>query len=117
MHVSPSQFDMLSSLVDAAAVRHQVLSNNIANVNTPGFQRQGVRFEEYLAAGLSSGEADVASMRPQIYWDASAPARMDGNNVDINSEMMEVTKNTLLHNTYLQILNTKIGQMRTAITG
>ena len=63
------------------------------------------------------GDEDVNKLQPEIVADHSSPARLDGNNVDIDSEMMRLSKNTLLNNTYLQIISTKMAMMRRAVDG
>ena len=118
MNVTPSQFETLSKLIDVATVRHRVISHNIANVNTPGYQRKGVEFEASLSRAVLSGQqVDAMSLQPKLVVDKSSAFRVDGNNVDISKEMGRLNKNTLLHNTYLQILSTKLAMMRRAISG
>ena len=119
MAVTPSQFDLLAKLVDVSAFRHKVLAQNVANVNTPGYQRMNVTFDEVLARHVNQhgGDHSVERLQPEISEDQLAPARLDGNTVDIDNEMMRINKNTLLNNTYLQILSTKTAMMRRAIEG
>ena len=59
----------------------------------------------------------MENLRPRLVEDLSGKFRVDGNNVDINDEMGRMNKNLLLHNTYLQILSTKLAMMRRAISG
>jgi flagellar basal-body rod protein FlgB len=118
MAVIPSQFDLLSKLVDVTVVRHKVLSQNVANVNTPGYRKLTVSFDDALADHLVRyGDRGVSELQPEIVEDNSTPTRVDGNNVDIDAEMMMLNKNTLLNNAYLQIVSTKVAMMRTAISG
>ncbi len=116
MAVTPSQFDLLSKLVDVTTMRHKVLSQNVANVNTPGYQKLSLSFDETLAARLDrEKDKSLRSLQPEIVADYSTPERFDGNNVDIDREMMRLNKNTLLNNTLLQIISTKASMMRRAI--
>lgn len=118
MNVTPSQFDALWQLMDVSALRHQVVSNNVANVNTPGFQSQKVSFEERLEKRLSElNSADLAGLHPEILRIDGLPERADGNNVDIDKEMGQLSKNSLLYQTYAQVIASKLGMMRSAITG
>lgn len=118
MAVIPSQFDLLARLTDATQLRHQVLAQNVSNVNTPGYRRLDVRFDEALAEQLAnSGPGSANSIRPEVVEDHVTPARRDGNNVEIDLEMMRLNKNTLLGNTYLQLLATKISMMKRAVSG
>lgn len=118
MAVIPSQFDLLAKLVDVSTLRHKVLAQNVANVNTPGYRRMNVTFDEVLAQHVyQHGDSGVERLQPEISEDQLAPARLDGNTVDIDNEMMRINKNTLLNNTYLQILSTKTAMMKRAIEG
>jgi flagellar basal-body rod protein FlgB len=118
MAVIPSQFDLLAKLTDVTQLRHQVLAQNVANVNTPGYRRLEVRFEEKLAEQLATRpDLPVPALRPEVVEDHSTPARLDGNNVEIDMEMMRLNKNTLLGNTYLQLLSTKLAMLKRAISG
>ena len=118
MSVTPSQFDLLSKLVDVTAMRHKILSQNVANVDTPGYRRMSVSFDEMLAARMDRrGDNALKTVRPEVYEDDSSPDRVDGNNVDIDREMMQINKNTLLNNTLLQVIGTKTAMMRRAING
>lgn len=118
MAVIPSQFDMLAKLTDVTQLRQQVLAQNVANVNTPGYRRLDVQFEEVFAEQFSR-RADSPTIAPQaqVVEDENAPARLDGNNVEIDLEMMRLNKNTLLGNTYLQLLATKLAMMKRAVSG
>jgi len=118
MAVTPSQFDLLSKLVDVTAMRHKVLAQNVANVNTPGYHKMSVAFDETLAAQMDKERnKNLKALQPVVYEDDSTPERFDGNNVDIDREMMRLNKNMLLNNTLLQIISTKTAMMRRSISG
>jgi len=111
----------LAKSLDGAGLRHRVIADNVANVETPGFTRSEVRFEEKLREALASGDEEQAAGRlngvePDIQPDYSAPARPDGNNVSMDREMAELTKNTLRYEALVQLLNLKNIMVRTAIT-
>lgn len=112
MTVKPSQFDTLSRLIQATEQRHKVISNNIANVNTPGYIRRDISFEGVLKEQEQgeTGELEVVN-------DTSTPRRADGNNVDIDMEMGQLNKNHLVHQTLVQVLSGQVRTMRSAITG
>ena len=117
MTVIPSQFGLLSQLLDATALRHQVIAQNVANVNTPGYRRLDVSFEAALSgqAGGQSEASEIAALR--VIEGGGGAERPDGNNVDIDAEMGRLNKNTLVYTAASQILAGKIAAMRTAITG
>lgn len=116
-----SQFDLLGRLIDATEVRHRVISNNIANVNTPNYQRIEVEFEKQLAKELSGsthsqGDSTIRA-RPEMVVSQGLTPRADGNNVDIDHEIGQLNQNAMMQQTYIQLLSTYLDQMRTAIQG
>jgi flagellar basal-body rod protein FlgB len=118
MDVKASQFDLLAKMLDVISLRHKVLAQNIANVNTPTYHRKEVNFENAVAQKMGSlGANAVLVAQPTISETGGGAERADGNNVDIEAELGRVEKNALLHNAYTQILAAKIGMMRSAING
>ncbi|HOK55350.1 MAG TPA: flagellar basal body rod protein FlgB [Armatimonadota bacterium] len=111
----------LSKTLDGLALRHKVIANNIANAETPGFTRSEVRFEDKLRAALDGGTTGSAKKRiseseASVDVDSTSPTRPDGNNVSIDKEMAELTKNTLRYEALIHLLNLKGSMTRTAIT-
>ncbi len=115
---------VLAGALEASAARQRALADNIANVDTPGFIRQDVRFEEAL--GIAVDKAKRASQRasevlsevslaPQR--DLSASARADGNNVDIDREMVALAENGLRFQSAAEALAAKVRMVRSAIQG
>lgn len=116
MELSNARIDLLAQVMDAATIRHRVIAQNVANVNTPGYQRLDVRFEEELARILESGEP-VQGVTPEVVVDEQAIARVDGNTVDIDREMGMLSKNSLLYQTASQIATSRLAALRLAISG
>jgi flagellar basal-body rod protein FlgB len=106
---------LIARLMDAAALRHQVLSHNLANQNTPGFRRQTVRFETLLQEAGARGAGIAARVRPEIVEDALTPAGPDGNNVHLELEHNAIRENELLYNTYAAILRANFDLLQSAI--
>lgn len=115
--MTPSNFgiDLLQRVLDTSSLRHRVIAQNVANVNTPGYKRLEVRFEDELTKAIQRG-GDVADVRAMIE-ETDAPARVDGNTVDIDREMNELGKNSLLYQAASQIIASRVSAMRAAITG
>ena len=55
--------NVLGSTADAAATRHDIISNNIANVNTPGYKRKDIRFETELKHAFAHSDKDSVDAR------------------------------------------------------
>ena len=117
MNVTDSQFDMLSRLLNVASLRHQVIAQNVANVNTPGYRQRDVSFEDTFLRQLDTNDPRGTAAAPRVIEGSGGAERIDGNNVDIDMEIGRLQKNTLLHNAFVQILAGNIATMRSAITG
>ena len=101
--------NVLDKAADASWLRNEVISNNIANADTPGYKRQDVDFESQLSKALGKADATnmdskVASLRrrelePTTHSDFSEyDYRLDENNVDIQLENVNLAKNQLKYN-------------------
>lgn len=112
------QLDLLKQLTTAADMRQKVVSQNIANINTPGYKSQEVKFEDALVEQLSKKNGSVRSpASPEIAAVQNLTMRNDGNNVDLDREIGQMNKNALLMQTYLQLMGAEMKMMRQAIDG
>ena len=112
----------LAAALRGAAARHASLAHNLANVDTPGFVRSDLDFEEALAHALHRARraperaADLIAALPlRPRRDRAAPARADGNNVDIDREMAALARNALRYQAASEALAARIRMLRTAI--
>lgn len=129
-----SDLARLKGAIAAAELRQQVIADNIANVDTPGFKRSEVLFEELLARQLSSQATSGLEARrthekhipfgrgrsvvkPQLATDSTTSMNNSGNNVDIDREMALLAKNQLRYNALIQQLNHEISMLRIGIEG
>ena len=122
MNVTTSQTQVLSKLIDAAALRHRIIGQNISNVNTPGYERKEVQFEQKLAELLAANATSIdtgqlRALKPSIITTENLAKRADGNNVSIEMEIGQLTKNEILYETFTQILASDMAMIRSAITG
>lgn len=116
--------------LDAAWVRNEVISQNIANVDTPGYKKSSVTFEEYLeSAGQKNGfkgnttdsrhiriGKDSNNARIRVTKDhKNLSNRLDGNNVDIEVEMAEMAKNDIRYSTLVQSISGAYQRIRSVI--
>ena len=117
----------------ASSLRQEVISNNIANVNTPNFKRSEVQFEDMLAKELAlsdgSGRMDMVrthdrhlpmlptgKARPTVEEDERTAMRVDQNNVDIDIEMASLAKNQLYYNAMATELGSYVTRLKGVIT-
>ena len=110
---------LLEKTLDVCVLRHKVIANNIANVDTPGFKASRVIFEEKLKRALKESllPSELQKIRPELVRDEESSLREDLNNVDIEKEMVRLSENTLRYNIYAQLLTAKLGILRAAIQG
>lgn len=123
-----SSYDLLKQGIDASNTRAEVISNNMANVNTKNYKRFGVVFEENLKA---SGNSSVSMKKTktqhlsvknvdgniEVVQDKSTSMREDGNNVDLEYEKVEQAANTMKYNALIQQANSKLSNVKYVISG
>lgn len=112
----------LAKSLQAQSFRQTLIAENIANVNTPGYKRRDLSdFQQELAAALegagSRGEA-VKRVEDVVAHEVVADElfyRADQAGVDIDREMAELAKTTMLGAAYNQLLQKRISQYRMVI--
>lgn len=118
--------NVLEKAADASWTRNEVLSNNIANATTPGYKRQDVNFESYLLEELVGGsteslrkkvdDVDISNLRTTIYTDYSNLSyRLDGNNVDQDTENVELASNQLKYQALIESINYEFNMIKAAL--
>ena len=115
----------LKMTLDAASVRHSALASNVANVNTPGYQRVDLSnsFKATLDAALhqvDQGKEITPSQLPEPQVTVASvqnQARYDGNTVNMDQEMTDKIKNQTDFDFSAQLLALKYAGLKAAITG
>jgi len=119
----------LEKSLDASWMRNEAISNNMANVNTPGYKRSDVKFEEYFQSSID--QAKIGSLKknskylpigkdkthiasPQIF-SSNTSSRKDENNVNVDVEMAELAKNTIKYNAMITQLSKEFNKIKIAI--
>ena len=121
--INPSNapfFPAVEELLSWTSKRQQALAGNVANMDTPGYRAQDYSFEQELAAiDLSTTTANhIAPLKDEAHarqYAVNSKVKPNGNNVDLEREMTEITKNGLQYITLVQYLNQKIRTLRAAI--
>ncbi|MBQ2744222.1 MAG: flagellar basal body rod protein FlgB [Lachnospiraceae bacterium] len=118
--------DVLSKAADYSWKRNEIISNNLANVDTPGYKRKDVTFESYLMQELTSGDStslrqrindvDLSNLNSTVYTDYSELSyRLDGNNVDIDTENVEFASNQIYYQTIIDTINYQFDMLTAAM--
>jgi flagellar basal-body rod protein FlgB len=110
----------LERVLDLSAFRHQVISTNLANVDTPGYHARDVdpfadEMEQAMAVEQSSSAGFLFS--PVAHEIGGMPERPDGNNVSVDRESLLLAQNQLRFAVAVQFLKTEFHRMSLAISG
>ena len=127
--IQTNAFDYINVLdraADAAWQRNEAISNNIANVDTPGYKRQDVAFESVLQQALGNNRyesmddkvayVNLSRLRGRAYVDyANYSYRLDGNNVDIENENVMLAENQLKYQGLISSINQEFTNLKTVM--
>lgn len=132
--VSPlgdSALGSIQSWLGGLSRRQSAISDNIANIDTPGYIRKDVPFEAELRRALGRGSAVLATTNPRHLMAGGTAAdqlgaqaaqqltssRLDGNTVDIDQEMILLAETQMRYQAATSALNTKLATLRNVIRG
>lgn len=121
--------NVLDRAADASWLRNQAITNNIANVDTPGYKRQDVAFEEVLAKALGRNRYQsmdykvnaiqndrLHRLSPIVYKDYDEFSyRLDKNNVDIENENVMLAENQLKYQGLITSINQEFTNLKTVM--
>lgn len=122
-------YSLVKEGLDVASYRSKVISNNMSNLNTKGYKRFYVTFEENLKNVEENSELSMKTTKEkhiqiplkntgdiQLEQDKSDSMRNDGNNVDVDNEKVNQAANELAYNTLAGIANMNISMKKYIIT-
>ena len=104
----------LRTALSGLSMRQRVIADNIANVQTPGFLAGRVTFEDELRNAVANGSPAAAS--PSLARSLE-PTREDGNNVNLDHEVLSNIDTGLRYQTVLRAVDDKFGLIRSVIRG
>ena len=118
--------NVLDKAADASWTRNQVISNNIANVDTPNYKRKDVAFQTYLQAEMEGADTtnlqdrvrdvDLDALNATSYTDmADLSYREYGNNVDIDTENVELASNQLMYQALINSISNEFDMIKAAM--
>jgi flagellar basal-body rod protein FlgB len=110
--------DLLESGIKAETLRQKAISNNVANLQTPGYRRLGVKFEQLLAKAIESGDAgkvDLNEIKAELYQTKNTAVNANGNDVNLEVEVGDMVKNSIRYKAFIKLLNKKYAQIDEAI--
>ena len=122
--------DVLKKALDGIWLRNKAISNNITNVNTPGYKRITVEFEDSLRQAIekNSGKLKTTDKNhiqgmnfdnyytPRIIQDKNFSYRFDGNNVDIDTEIGDLAKNYIMYEALIKQISDEYEKIKNVIS-
>jgi flagellar basal-body rod protein FlgB len=104
----------LETALRGSSMRQELLTNNLANINTPGYQRQDLDFHAALQSAQAAGtDPSDITFRPST--DPSRIVRADGSGLDADQESATIAKNTLEYQALVQVMDARTTIMQTAM--
>lgn len=106
-----------------------MIADNIANINTPGFKKSTVEFDAFLQTALKGSPSGLTKthprhmdppgrgLEPRVVQVTGSRMRPDGNNVDIEEEMVAQAANYLAYQTAAQLVSGKYAKLGMVISG
>lgn len=127
--INSTAFDyvnVLTKAADASYQREAILANNISNVDTPGYKRKDLNFEGVLSQELGRckhqsldkkiSELDTSKLTANVYTDHSNYSyRMDGNNVDIDTENVELASEQIKYEALTSSISSHFSRMKSVL--
>ena len=124
--------DLLKAALDGSSLKYQSINNNMANVNTPGYKKATVSFEEELQKIVSGIDTKISlskthsdhmgksrstldNFKPIVNKHEGTSTRKDKNNVNPDIEMIEMAKTMIQYNALIDRINGKFNSIQSVI--
>jgi len=126
MNLFGGTISKLESGLNYASKNNNVISNNIANIDTPNFKSQKVQFKDVLADESLKAKRTNEKHKPfsndegasyKVVSNNSTTYNNNGNNVDVDKEMTELAKNQIYYQGLVDRMNDKFKNIQTVIRG
>ncbi len=115
MSLHISQYELLSNAIEFAGQNHRVISQNIANINTPNYKSMELSFETFLKSAEKGPSGGDQQTPIKVQLTEGLESRTDGNNVDLDNELANMKRNDLIYQTLTQLVGSKLDLMRMAM--
>ena len=123
--ISKSTYNLIKKSMDVTIESNKAIANNIANINTKGYKRYYVPFDEILNNTANNGQIKTTNSKHftdssegiTIKKDNTTSMREDGNNVDLEAEMTSQAANTMMYESMVRLINDKLNSTSSVIKG
>jgi flagellar basal-body rod protein FlgB len=122
---------LIASALEGLTARQRTIADNVANVDTPEFKGSRVSFEAQLKKAIGTDDQPLrmfkvqngvdspgdapADVKPTVIQETGTGRRNDGNNVDIDREMLDLSDTNVRFNGLIQVMSNKISNLRYVI--
>jgi flagellar basal-body rod protein FlgB len=112
--LNDSTMSVLRAAIDGLGARQQAITSNVTNLETPNYLARTVNFEDSLRTAIADDKISEARV---TVGRSLAATRQNGNNVNIDFELLAGSENVMAQKLMVQTLNSKYAILRTAISG
>ena len=130
MQIFRAAFDSLNNALDIMAAKHSVIASNIANIDTPGFKAKELDFAEAFKGAVAQGGSGMKTTDERHFQGLSVKGspvsfvrqqvnnslRNDGNNVNIDKEMLALSQNSIMYDILAQTISRRFDALKYAIS-
>lgn len=127
MKIFSETINSLENAVNRSAVKQKVISQNIANVDTPNYKSKEITFKQSLDSEVNRLQATKTDQRHLSFGlgqesyliksKANTSYQANGNNVDVDREMSDLAENQIYYNALIDRLSSKFNSLKTVIRG
>lgn len=122
--IDNSKLNLLNKSLDGLWIREQVTMENIANYSTPGYKSKFVDFENFLKSNLESSDGkttseinnQIKSSNITIEENDNQTLRLDGNNVDLERENLQLAKTQIQYMYTVSEINSYFSKLKSVIS-
>ncbi len=127
-----SNFHLLNKVLDLRAEKQRVISSNVANAETPGYQKETYSFEDNLRNAINGGSSlnlkttktnhialyptSIDTVEGELTREPDTTGIGDENSVSVDAEMIDMSKNQLMYETAAKLLKKKLTVLKFAIS-
>lgn len=119
---------LLKNAIEASSLRQDAINSNIANINTDNYKTNQVAFETLLTQSVHGvtinkiqeqhlGSSNIADIKPIVSKRTGTSVKENGNNVDLDMEMVNLAENSLYYQALISQLNGQYSRLKTIIGG
>lgn len=128
MNIDDKTIQALAAAIKFREMRHELITSNLANAETPDYKAKVLDFEQALSNAVdaenrngmnssnekhfSVGGGGFSMLTPQIYDDPNGDPGLDGNTVDAEKEIVKMNDNEIMYEAAVQLINKKIAMKK-----